>query len=322
MSAPQYGMPPRQPQPSQPYYANAYGPPQGYSAQQQQAYPPQAQPSQDPRFAYSSPPPPESQQKPQPNNYPYPMPSQGPAPFHFLPNGTAPPPPHQQQTTPKPVAPQQSSDHYQQGGAPYSPQLSHQQLPASQQPQPQQQQQQQQFPPAGANRPNSIHTLNSGNPQELGTGSYEAPVDARHQQDSQYPPPQSQYSLPLRQGTHTSDYDSPTSTYSPQPQGHLTGQSQTSHEQPPASSSYAPYTTQQPQPLQPSHAPPGVPIAAQHSGGQQGFQMPPAGTYPSLGGGGGGQGSQGQQSYQAYSNPQAHDASAPRDADDASDFYR
>ena len=46
-------------------------------------------------------------------------------------------------------------------------------------------------------RPNSIHTLNSGNPQELATGGYESPIDNRHS----YPAasaPQQQIQIPLQ----------------------------------------------------------------------------------------------------------------------------
>ncbi|KAF2485660.1 hypothetical protein BDY17DRAFT_247038, partial [Neohortaea acidophila] len=75
-------------------------------------------------------------------------------------------------------------------------------------------------PPAqnfqGQIRPNSIHTLNSGNPQELATGGYESPVENRHslqnydvyapqqqQQQAPYSQRDDREGLPSRQRTHS-----------------------------------------------------------------------------------------------------------------------
>lgn len=49
--------------------------------------------------------------------------------------------------------------------------------------------------PPFSDRPQSIHTLNSGNPQELATGGYESPIDNRQS----YPPVQQ---LPTSQPPH------------------------------------------------------------------------------------------------------------------------
>ncbi|GAM89860.1 hypothetical protein ANO11243_079000 [Dothideomycetidae sp. 11243] len=48
--------------------------------------------------------------------------------------------------------------------------------------------------PQFSNRPQSIHTLNSGNPQELATGGYESPIDNRQSYPpaQQFPPSQAQ----------------------------------------------------------------------------------------------------------------------------------
>lgn len=274
MSAPQqYAR--QQRQPSQPYYANAYGPPQPYSQQQHQPYAQQPPPSQDPRYPYGA-----AAADPQPTQQPpysYNNTSVTPAPaqaFHFLPNGAAPP----QDSTPKPG----------QGNLPPPS------MPTPDQPYSPQQTSSQQYPqttlPSG--RPGSIHTLNSGNPQELGT--YESPTEPRH---NAYPP---QQALPLRHQHTNQSLDSP-SVYSPQtPSG-------------PSDGAYAPYTIQAQQaPTMPSHAPPAAPPPA---------GIMPAGTYP------GAHGLPAQGGYQAY-NPQMG-ASAPPpaaggrgDADDASDFYR
>ncbi|KAL1306271.1 hypothetical protein AAFC00_004359 [Neodothiora populina] len=318
MSAPQYAMPPRQRQPSQPYYVNAYGPPQGYPPQtQQQGHPPQGPPpSQDPRYSYSSPPPDaQSHQQPPQNAYaPYnPSATPGPAPFHFLPNG-APPPQSEQPSSPPPqisMAPPPD-------GRNYPPQQSQQQAPPQQNRQPPPQQSQGGASHLQAGRPNSIHTLNSGNPQELGAGTYESPVEPRHQ-SQQYPPAQgSSQHLPLRQAaaapSSANPYDSPgasSSVYSPQvPMA--AGEDPLSPVYQPQSSAYN--TQQQQVPQQPSHPPPGPPGAN---------IIPPAGTYPAIGGGGAVAGAG---AYQAY-NPHGPSApSAPPAAaaagDDASDFYR
>ncbi|KEQ71742.1 hypothetical protein M436DRAFT_17722, partial [Aureobasidium namibiae CBS 147.97] len=195
MSQPQYSAPARQH--SGGYY-NAYPP-------MQSGYPPQGPPP-DQRF-YNQPP---QSEPPQQNAYAYPPPmsnpsaTPAPAPFHFLPNGA--PPPEARQS-PKPMGP-----------GPSAP------------------------PSDGAygmqsynNRPQSIHTLNSGNPQELSTSAYESPTDGRNNvygagapvpAPSNYPPsqppqqpsnapPAAPQQMPIRQ--RTSSFESPTSVYSAQP---------------------------------------------------------------------------------------------------------
>lgn len=317
MAQPQYGHPR---QSSQNYY-NAYAPQQGYPPQQSQQpnYPPQGPPQDHQRF-YNQPPS-ESQHQ---NGYGYPpsnhaatatpISAPAPAPFHFIPGGA---PPAEARQTPKPLAP--------------SMPLSDNTVPPAYPPQ-----QQQNFDP----RPNSIYTLNSGNPQELSTNAYESPTDNRNSQyapnlnssqtlpPQQQPPPQQQqqqqsypyppsvaapdhsYSpgptqqLPIRQ--RTVSFESPSSAYSPQVQQQRTQD--------------GPYPAYGEQPSQPGHAPPGPPPAqqqAQHTGG----------GYPSLGGNAappaGG--------YQAY-NPnvssqqawaaQSQQTGGTDGGDDASDFYR
>ncbi|EME49693.1 hypothetical protein DOTSEDRAFT_68460 [Dothistroma septosporum NZE10] len=161
----------------------------------------------------------------------------------------------------------------------------------------------------GQVRPNSIHTLNSGNPQELAT--VESPADSRHSypsaqfqqqpnpqpdaqnqayeaysQHSQGPPgqPQAQPShlkndrdgLPSRQ--RTASFESPTSVYSTQQDGH------------------------QHVPQQPSAPPPGVPT----SPGLQTSGQPPYQAY---------------QPYQQQQHPQARLASGGNEGDPG-DFYR
>lgn len=282
MAQPQYPIRPRQS--SQPLYpASQYGgqgyPPQGSAASQ--AYPPQGHQPQQPYAAQSQqhlPP----QQDPQrfyspapsepPSNYGYNSqtlpPQNGPAPFMFIPGGVQ--QPSQQdsrQRTPKPSQPPQD---------PYG------------------------NPQPGFNgvvRPQSIHTLNSGNPQELATGGYESPIDNRHsyppaqmgsqqpplhqQQYDTYPPQQNQQQAPLP--PQQQQYD----TYPPQqnqqqaplpPQQQRTDRDtlpsrQRTHSfESPASSMYTPQQdgpypslaggqphVQAYQPPQPSGAPPGVP---------------------------------------------------------------
>ncbi|KAF1349594.1 hypothetical protein BDV97DRAFT_295695 [Delphinella strobiligena] len=278
MSAPQQ-YDGQQRQPSQPYYANAYGPPQPYAQQQHQPYAQQPPPSQDPRYTYGAAAA-DSQPTQQPP-YSYNNTSVTPAPaqaFHFLPNGGPPP----QDSTPKPGQGNLPPPSMPTPDQPYSPQqTSSQQYPQTMLP---------------SARPGSIHTLNSGNPQELGT--YESPTEPRH---NAYP---SQQTMPLRHQHTNQSLDSP-SVYSPQtPSG-------------PPDGAYAPYTIQAQQaPTMPNHAPPAAPPAAPPPTG-----MMPAGTYS------GPHGLPAQGGYQAY-NPQMG-ASAPPpaaggrgDADDASDFYR
>jgi len=138
-------------------------------------------------------------------------------------------------------------------------------------------------------RPNSIHTINSGMPQELGTGGYESPVDNRHSYPSaanfpisQAPPPlgyQAGYpsqqpqqvpqgaprddrsDLPSRQRTHS--FESPSSMYSTQQQDFAMQQSQQGYAQPPQA--HAPYQAYQPQ-----HQQQRVPSGSSAGGGDPG----------------------------------------------------
>ncbi|KAG9807376.1 SH3 domain protein, partial [Aureobasidium melanogenum] len=144
MSQPQYPAPPAR-QHSGGYY-NPY-------PAMQSGYPSQGPPP-DQRF-YNQPPPSEPLQQQNAYGYPPPMSNPSatpaPAPFHFLPNGA---PPSEARQSPKPMGPGPSAPPgdggYNPGMQPYN------------------------------NRPQSIHTLNSGNPQELSTGAYESPTDGRN----------------------------------------------------------------------------------------------------------------------------------------------
>lgn len=197
MSQPQYPAPARQH--SGGYY-NAYAP------GTQPSYPPQGPPP-DQRF-YN---PPSSEAPPQ-NAYAYPSPinnpsaTPAPAPFHFLPNG---PPSADAHHSPKPM-----------GAGPSAPPVDGAYNPNMQ---------------LYNNRPQSIHTLNSGNPQELSTSAYESPTDGRNtvygagaavpaplnyastpqpQQGTAPPAPSQQQQMPLRQ--RQPSFESPTSMYSAQ----------------------------------------------------------------------------------------------------------
>ncbi|KAK3115317.1 ESCRT-0 subunit protein hse1 [Teratosphaeriaceae sp. CCFEE 6253] len=187
------GGPPQGYPPQGPPSAHAAYPPQQAFASQSQQHLPQQQPfasqsqshlspQQDVQRFYSPAPsePPGQQRQSYASPYPeqngppagQPLSPGGAAPFHFIPGGLQAPPQQQQQQQqqappaqheqtirrkPSPQAPPNGS------GAPYR-----------------------QLPPGfqGQIRPNSIHTLNSGNPQELATSGYESPVDNRHS----YPP--------------------------------------------------------------------------------------------------------------------------------------
>ncbi|KAH0009198.1 SH3 domain protein, partial [Aureobasidium melanogenum] len=201
MSQPQYPAPPAR-QHSGGYY-NPY-------PTMQSGYPPQGPPP-DQRF-YNQPPPSEPPQQQNAYGYPPPMSNPSatpaPAPFHFLPNGA---PPSEARQSPKPMGPGPSAPP---GDGGYNPAMQ----PYN-------------------NRPQSIHTLNSGNPQELSTGAYESPTDGRNnvygagasvpaplnytsspqpQQPTNAPPgPPQQQQMPIRQ--RTSSFESPTSVYSAQP---------------------------------------------------------------------------------------------------------
>lgn len=169
-------------------------------------------------------------------------------------------------------------------------------------------------------RPQSIHTLNSGNPQELGTGGYESPIDNRHS----YPPAQQAYPdpkvypqqapiqrLPIRQ--RTASFDSPSSAYSaPQDTAYPGG---------PPQQGYA-SNAQQSSQHAPQHPPPGVPPQQQAQAPAQGMGANP---YPALNSGPPSGG------YQAYNPgqgpppqqaPQAPYANSEKGGDDASDYYR
>jgi signal transducing adaptor molecule len=259
---PQQAAPPQNYPPQAPPSAQGYPPQQPYAQRSQQHLPPQ----QDVQRYYSPAPsePPGPQQPgygspyPQQNGPPAVQPSNGPAPFHFIPGGLQGPPPAQQQEIrrkPSPQGPVSAGP----GPAPSDPYSAQQAQQAFQ----------------GQIRPNSIHTLNSGNPQELATTGYESPIDNRHSYPSAqqmgvgypvqqqpphmqppagydgYPPQQHQPlpqqrppqplsdrdALPSRQ--RTSSFESPSSVYSGQPEG-------------------VPPWNQQP-PAQPSAPPPGVP---------------------------------------------------------------
>ncbi|SMQ49846.1 unnamed protein product [Zymoseptoria tritici ST99CH_3D1] len=282
---------PQQPA-SQPYQqgpppSQGYQTPQPFGQQHQQRMPPQ----QDTQ-RYFSPPPADASGPSPPFAAPYPQqngppPTQnGPAPFHFLPGGMAPPTGNEIRRKPSP--------HDAPGRGPSDPYNAAQAF-------------------QGQIRPNSIHTLNSGNPQELATSGYESPTDNRHSypsahaqqppgQDQAYnayvqsqqappvqaqqaPPPQPQHAPPQLQQQpaehtmphrqRTQSFESPTSMYSAQPDGQ-----------------HAP-------PQQPSAPPPGVPSAP---------GMPSAGSAP-------------YQAYQPYQPQQQATPSAGNDGDPG-DFYR
>ncbi|KXL41892.1 hypothetical protein M433DRAFT_168186 [Acidomyces richmondensis BFW] len=258
--------------PQGPPLTQTYSPPQQpYGARSQQHIPPA---QQDPQRYYSPGPsePPSSQLGP---GYGSPYPPQngppsiqsangGAAPFHFIPGGIqAPPPPSQQQQQQQPPPPSQPHPQQQQQQQQPQPQPQQQDLQIRRKPSPGQMPAQSQLngsqlnepysapsvprPAAqgsqGQIRPNSIHTLNSGNPQELATSGYESPIDNRHsyagpglydsysapqaptfsphhlqQQQQQPAPPQNDRDgLPSRQRTQS--FESPSSLYSQQTAG-------------------------------------------------------------------------------------------------------
>lgn len=185
------------------------GPPQGPPATSYQPYSsPNMPQQQDPQRYFS--PGPSSEQPAQPGftgQYPQQSaPPNGPAPFHFIPGGIQdqPQPPQSSVVGRKPTPQQAAADSYATPSAP---------------------------PPSGGFqgqiRPNSIHTLNSGNPQELGTGGYESPIDNRHSiavpaavggyEPYVPPPPQQQQQRPdLGPQMNRLSLESPSSVYSPQ----------------------------------------------------------------------------------------------------------
>jgi len=254
--------------PQQPPAGYAQGPPStgGYPPQQQFAQQSQSHlppPQQDPQRFYS--PAPSEQQQPQQgfaSSYPQPSgppsavaPPNGPAPFHFIPGGLATgAPPSEIRRKPSPSIPPPNGL-----ADPYAGSQGFQ----------------------GQIRPNSIHTLNSGNPSELATGGYESPIDNRHSYPSAQIPPQPQApaptqgydayappsqqhaplsqaptdrdSLPSRQRTQS--VESPTSMYSaqqdasqypPQPQQHIPSQPSAPPPGVPGQGGSAPYQAYQP----------------------------------------------------------------------------
>lgn len=251
----QSSYPPPQQQQQQPPYGGQM-PPSGYPPQGPPSggYQPYTAPNmppqqQDPQRYFSPAPP--NEQHPQPgfgNSYaPAGGPPNGPAPFHFIPGGVQDQqqPPQPATVGRKPTPQQAAADAY---SAPSAP------------------------PPQAANpggfqgqiRPGSIHTLNSGNPQELAGGGYESPIDNRHSTViptamggydpySQQPPPQQRQDLPS-QMQHMS-LESPSSMYSPQHSGGAEGsappfQQQQQQQAPPHGGyqAYQPYQPPQPQP--------------------------------------------------------------------------
>ncbi|KAK4984828.1 ESCRT-0 subunit protein hse1 [Elasticomyces elasticus] len=340
MSAPSYGARPRQS--SQVLYNNYPGgpPPQGYPPQQQQqqpSYPPQQQQQPSYPSQYQGPP---SQQEPQrfyspgptepPHSnpvaagYPYP-PQNAPAPFYVIPPSTQ---PDARNRTSKPSNPPQRDDRS------YVPQIQ----PGA----------------AFAARPQSIHTINSGNPQELAGGGHESPVDARHSYHSSGQPIQNflpagydggrenSYPPPTAQPQHeqgNQSFDSPDSVYShhnpthdgsyppigmglppqplPQPQSDHFAPQRHHQQAPPAQ--YPPEPSILPQ--HPSYAPPQAPqgqIPVSPGAEANPYPVLNSGAPPAIAAGG----------YQAYQpQPAQHGQKYSGDGsskggDDASDFYR
>jgi signal transducing adaptor molecule len=155
------------PPPGYPSQGPPQGPAQGPPSTAYQPYTVPSMPQQqqqDPQ-RYFSPGPSSEQPAQQGFNAQYPhqqAPPNGQAPFHFIPGGVhdQPQPPQSSAIGRKPTPQQAAADPY--ANTPSAP-------PG---------------PPSGGFqgqiRPGSIHTLNSGNPQELGTGGYESPIDNRH----------------------------------------------------------------------------------------------------------------------------------------------
>ncbi|KAF2227466.1 hypothetical protein BDZ85DRAFT_188337, partial [Elsinoe ampelina] len=269
-------------QPSQPYH-HPYPPQGGYPPQHTPApYPQQQrpQPQQQQQPSYNAPPPQQQYYNPPqaaaPPADPYAHANGSSSAFHFLPPGAAPPPQQQQAHAPQVQLPPPQSETPKPLStavppvdSPYSPQ------------------------PAYSNRPQSIHTLNSGNPQELATSGYESPVDNRHSYPSaQFPPQQAQptpqpydtkpyaalpsqqpgFNRPQRQASFESAAPSAPGGYAPEgyqaaPQQGYPPQQQTQAPPPHAGYQQQGQDQGQPQggfPQQPSQAPPAPP------GGQQG----------------------------------------------------
>lgn len=163
----------------------------GYAHAQQYApqghIPPQPQASQqDPAQRYYSPAP---QEQPTYTPSPYsaqsggPPPS-GPAAFHFIPGGVGPPPDQassaiRRKPSPQSIPQQAPSAPLSEIGGPVAPYAA-------------------QTIMQNQVRPGSIHTLNSGNPQELATGGYESPIDNRRSY-----PPATALAQPSQQGSES-----------------------------------------------------------------------------------------------------------------------
>jgi len=231
------------------------GPPQGPPPTTYQPYTaPNMPQQQDPQRYFS--PGPSSEQPAQPGfSSPYPQqsaPPNGQAPFHFIPGGLQdqPQPPQSSVVGRKPTPQQAAADPY---PAPSAP------------------------PPnpggfQGQIRPNSIHTLNSGNPQELGAGSYESPIDNRHSiavtsavggYDPYVAPqqPQQQQQRPdLGPQMQRMSLESPTSVYStqqpPMPEHNAPPPPQQQQQAAPPQGGYQAYQAYQPPQQQQQQQPP------------------------------------------------------------------
>ena len=266
MAQPQYPPPVRQ------HSGGYYNP---YAPGPQTSYPPQ-NPVPDQHYYNQQP-----QEAPPQNAYAYPPPmsnpsaTPAPAPFHFLPNG---PPAADARHSPKPM------------GGPSAPPVDGTYNPN--------------MPHNYNNRPQSIHTLNSGNPQELSTSAYESPTDPRN---SLYGAGAPAVPAPLNYATspqlQSSAPASAATPQQPQQQQMPLRQRQPSFESP--TSMYSPQVPQDTSTTSyPAQYPP---------------QQHPNQSYSSLGGAGGQPSAPPSgPAYQAY-NPQGVQQQA---TDDASDYYR
>ncbi|KAK5679996.1 ESCRT-0 subunit protein hse1 [Elasticomyces elasticus] len=322
--------PPQGYPPQGPPSAHGYPPQQPFASQSQQHLPP---PQQDVQRFYS-PAPSEPPNQPQQPGYASPYPQQnGPpagqppsagatAPFHFIPGGLQAPPPQQQQHQQPP--PQHEQPAIRRKPSPQGPPGD---LYGA-------------HPPPGLQaqmRPNSIHTLNSGYPQELATGGYESPVDNRHSyppshplQQSMapqqgYPPTSDPYTQQQQQPPpHQQHYDiqqpPPPQQQMQQPASDRDGlpSRQRTHSFESPTSLYSQQVAEtpiqynnagaQPPPPQPSGPPPRVPTSPQYAPTQ-----PPPGFAPP------------QQAYQAFSpgmQVQGQRVPSGSSAGDPGEFYR
>ncbi|KAF2149402.1 hypothetical protein K461DRAFT_231286 [Myriangium duriaei CBS 260.36] len=234
-------------------YPQGRHPSQGYPGPYGQPPPGAGYPSQQTPQPYQQRPPQQQQYYP-PQHTPGAPPSDPYAPvngnsasasaaFHFIPAGAA-PPPDNASATPKPLAAGHSEP-------PYSTQHN----------------------PQFANRPQSIHTLNSGNPQELATGGYESPIDNRQS----YPPAQQLPPSQAQQQQQSQPYAPSEAQYNgvpPQQHGYPPQQLPLQQKQ---QGQYAAYHPQQQQ----QHAYPGQPSQIPSTpGGQPPHPASGAGQYP------------------------------------------